>query len=88
MSFSKCQPGTEKIKRVCPGAKVRATVHWDGYKNTPVCVCFHAKYLANALVHPPHLFVLSVIFLLFVALFSLLYDLKLSKLSPHVALLF
>ena len=33
--FSECQPGTETTERACPGAKVRATVHRDWYKNRP-----------------------------------------------------
>ena len=30
-----CQPGTYMTPSACPGAKVRATVHRDGYKKRP-----------------------------------------------------
>ena len=29
------QQGTEMTEKACPGAKVRAVVHRDGYKNRP-----------------------------------------------------
>ena len=33
--FSECQPGTGLTEWACPGAKVRATIHRDGYKKRP-----------------------------------------------------
>ena len=38
--FSKCQPGIKMTERACPGAKVLATVHRDGYKNRPAAIIF------------------------------------------------
>ena len=39
-----CQPGTLMTESVCPGAKVRASVHRDGHKNRPV-------YISGKLIH-------------------------------------